>query len=167
MDNELLNDKATLLRHAIKGEEEGYNFYHLLAQQAVNREAKKRLEILRDDENRHKAILTNLFHKHVGPDLGNLPEKGGGPLAQVFDKGKLKIFKSEVEYINIGIEAELATIKFYKAGMDIVGDKDFANILYQLAEEENGHYEILMAEREALAGNYYWFASDSSAPMED
>jgi rubrerythrin len=167
MDKELLKDKATLLRNAIKGEEEGYNFYNLLARRAANREAKKRLENLRDDEKRHGAILTNLFHKHVGSELGSLPEKGAGPLTQVFDKGRLKFFKSEIEYINIGIEAELATVKFYKAGMGIVGDKDFAEILFQLAEEENGHYEILMAEREALSGNYYWFSTDSSSPMED
>jgi len=167
MYEEQLKDMATLLRYAIKGEEMGVLFYGLLAERANNPEAKKRLEHLRDDEKRHKAMLMNVFKKHVEGELGDLPERGLDALATVFEQGQLKELKSEVEYINLAIDAELVATKFYKEGMNSIDDKEFKDILYQLAEEENSHYEILMAEREALAGNYYWFSTDGTAPMED
>lgn len=167
MDKEILKDKASLLKSAIKGEEDGINFYGLLAERATNPEARSRLEHLRDDEKRHKAILINLFHKHVGGEPGNLPDQGIGPLAKAFDKGKLKIFNSEMEYINLAIETELVASRFYIEGGKMVADQELSEILHGLSEEENSHYEILKAEREALAGNYYWFSSDGSALMED
>jgi rubrerythrin len=167
MSKELFRDKATLLKHAVKGEEDGAMFYDLLSQAAANPTAKKRLEGLRDDEKRHKAILTSLYKKYVGGEVGALPDKGIGALAQVFEKGKLRRLKSEMEYINLAIEAELATARYYKSGIDAVAEPDFKEILHQLVEEEDSHYEILMAEREALSGNYFWFATEDSAPMED
>jgi rubrerythrin len=167
MDENVLKDKGSLLRSAIKGEEDGITFYGLLAQRATNPEARTRLEHLRDDEKRHKAILISLFHKHVGGDPGTLPAQGIGPLAKAFDNGKLRIFNSEMEYINLAIETELAASRFYIDGGKVAPDKEFAGIMHSLAEEENSHYEILKAEREALAGNYFWFSSDSGAHMED
>jgi rubrerythrin len=167
MSNELFKDKATLLKSAIKGEEDGYRFYGFLAEKTANEEARIRLEHLSDDEKRHKATLVNLYRKYIGGEPGELPEKGIGPLDKVFEKGRLKRLKSEMEYINLAIEAELAATKFYKMGRDAVDDKEFKDILHQLSEEENGHYEWLMAERTALSGGYFWFSNDGSSPMED
>jgi len=167
MNKEMFRDKGTLLKAGIKGEEDGIMFYGLLAEKAANIDAKLRLEHLRDDEKRHRSVLSNLYRKHVGGEPTDLPEKGIGPLDKVFEKGKLKKLKSEMEYINLAIEAELAATNFYKVGKDMVEDTEFKDILHQLSEEEHSHYELLMAEREALAGNYFWFSTDSSSPMED
>ncbi len=166
MNKEIFRDKGTLIKAGIKGEEDGYMFYGLLAEKASKVDVKLRLEHLRDDEKRHKAILTNLYRKHVGGEPVDLPEKGIGPLDKVFEKGKLKKLKSEMEYINLAIEAELAATNFYKEGQAVVDDKEFKDILHQLSEEENSHYEILKAEREALTGNYFWFSTDGSSHME-
>ncbi|MCX6827360.1 MAG: ferritin family protein [candidate division Zixibacteria bacterium] len=167
MNKEVPMDKVSLLRSAIKSEEDGYTFYSLLSKKAINPEAKSRLEHLRDDEKRHKSVLLGLFKKYVGGGIGNLPAKGIGPLNSVFEKGKLKKLKSEMEYINLAIKTELAAARFYKEGIVAIKDKEFADILYQLSEEENSHYEILIAEREAMAGNYFWFSTDATSPMED
>jgi rubrerythrin len=165
--NNILEDKRTLLKAAIKGEVDGYTYYNLLAEKTENKDAKRRLENLRDDEKRHKAILVDLYGKHIGGPIGELPEKGIGALATVFDKGKLKRLKTEQEYINLAIEAELASMKFYKESAEKIDDDEFRKILDNLSEEENSHYEILMAEKEAMAGNYYWFSAGDTAPMED
>ncbi len=165
--NQSIDDIAILLENARKNEVDGYSFYNQLAGQTKNVEARKRLENLRDDEKRHKAILVDLYKKHVGEEIGDLPKKGFGPLAGAFDKGKLKIFNSEMEYIALAIETELAATKFYKEGAIIAVDAEFRKILEELSDEEYSHYELLMAEKQALGGNYFWFSSSDTSPMED
>jgi len=167
MDEQLLKDMDALLKTAIKGEVDGYTFYNLMAEQSKNPEAKRRLENLRDDEKRHKAILTDLYKKHVGGEIGQLPEHGLGALATVFEKGKLKDIKTEMEYINLAIEAELAATKFYSESAEKIDDPVMKGILENLSEEENSHYDILMAEKQAMGGNYYWFSTGEGAPLED
>jgi rubrerythrin len=160
-------DKASLLKSAIKSEIDGFTFYELLAREVDNADAKRRLENLRDDEARHRAGLMELYRKYVGGEPGTLPARGVSPLEEAFVKGGLKKFKSEVEYINLAIKAEIAAAKFYKEAAASVDETEFKDILEQLSDEESGHYEILMAEREALAGNYHWFIADSAGAMED
>jgi len=154
MSEDILKDKALLLKSAIKSEIDGFTFYDLLSRRTENADAKRRLENLRNDEARHRATLMDIYKKVV-------------PLQKAFADGKLKKFNSEIEYINLAIDAELEAVKFYKEGADVIEDEGFKKIMIEMAEEEHSHYEILMAEREALSGNYFWFSSDGTSPMED
>ncbi len=157
---------AKVLKRAIKGEEDGYYFYNLLAEKAKDTSAIKMLETLRDDEIRHKETLVALYKKHISEDLGEMPDKGINALAEVFRKGHLEERKTEIEFINLAIEAELAATKYYQEERNLIDDPTFKEIFDQLAKEEHGHYELLMAEREAISGNYHWFSYDDSSPME-
>lgn len=157
---------AEVLKTAIKGEVDGYTFYDLLAGKATNPEAKRKLENLRNDEIAHKKVLHQLYEEHVGGEIGKLPEKGLTALAEVFRKGYLDELKSEMEFINLAIEAELAATKYYSEHFKASDNDAVKSVFERLADEENLHYELLMAEREALSGNYYWFGYDESAPLE-
>ena len=73
-----MTDKSKLsqvLKTAIKGEEDGYKFYDLLAQKSENVEARRKLEHLRDDEIGHKKTLIEIYGRMVGGEIGELPEK--------------------------------------------------------------------------------------------
>lgn len=155
-----------VLKRAIKGEEDGYYFYNILAEKAVDPHAKKMLETLRDDEIRHKDTLIAIYKKHIGEELGEMPEKGINALAEVFRKGHLSDRKTEMEFINLAIEAELAATKYYQDERNLIDDPTFRDIFDQLAKEEHGHFEMLMAEREAITGNHHWFSYDGDSPME-
>lgn len=157
---------AETLKRAIKGEKDGYHFYDLLSQKATNAEAKRKLQNLRDDEIRHEQTLIEIYHKHIGSEIGELPPKGINALAEVFRRGHLEDRKSEMEFINLAIEAELAATKYYQEERDLVDDEEFRKIFDKLAAEEHSHFELLQAEREALTGNYYWFGYDDASPME-
>ncbi len=157
---------ADTLKKAIKGEEDGYKFYNLLMEKATNPEAKRKLKNLRDDEVRHRQTLAEIFHRFVGPEIGELPEKGINALAEVFRRGHLETRKSEMEFINLAIEAELAATRYYQTERDMVDDPDFRQIFDTLAEEEHHHFELLQAERDALSGNYFWFGLDETSPQE-
>lgn len=158
---------AGVLKKAIKGEEDGYFFYDLLAEKATNADAKRKLENLRDDELVHKHTLLDIFKKHVGGDIGKLPDVGLPVLSEIFRKGRVLELKSEMEYINLAIEAELAATKYYQDERNLVNDPEFQAIFDRLADEEHTHYELLQAEKEALSGNYYWFSYDGTSPQED
>lgn len=160
-------DIALVLKKAIKGEEDGYFFYNLLSEKATNIEARRKLQRLRDDELRHKETLYGIFDKHVGGEIGKLPAKGINALAQVFRKGHLAQRTTEMEFLNLAIEAELAATKYYREERDLVDDAKFRKIFDKLADEEHNHFEILQAEKEALAGNYHWFSYEEGAPLED
>jgi rubrerythrin len=129
--------------------------------------AKRKLECLRDDEIRHKETLLKIYEMYVGGPIGKLPAKGINALAQVFKKGHLMEKTSEMEFLNLAIDAELAATKYYREERDIVDDVKFRKLFDRLSEEEHGHYEILQAEKDAISGNYHWFSIGASAEMED
>jgi rubrerythrin len=157
---------AAVLRKAIKGEKDGHTFYDLLARKATNPDARRKLENLRDDEIRHEATLREIFARHVGGEIGSLPERGITALADVFRKGRLQERTTEMEFLNLAIEAELAATRYYQDERDLVDDPTFHEIFDTLAAEEHGHFELLQAEKESLGGNYNWFGYDEGAPLE-
>jgi rubrerythrin len=158
---------ADVLKRAIKGEDDGFFFYSLLAEKVTNFDAKRKVENLRDDEARHKRVLLDVYQKYIGGEVGRLPEKGLSVLSDIFARGGVADLKSEMEFINLAIEAELAATRYYQTERGLVEDPEFHAIFDSLADEEHRHYELLMAERQALSGNYYWFSYDSTSPMED
>jgi rubrerythrin len=158
---------SVILKKAIKGEEDGLHFYSLLAEKSINDEAKRKLEGLRDDESRHKVTLVAMHRKYVGGELGKLPARGINALRKVFAKGHLDNRKTEMDFITLAIEAELAATKYYREQRGLVADPKFKEIFDQLADEEHGHFELLQAEKDALSGNYNWFAYGDTAPLED
>jgi rubrerythrin len=156
-----------ILKRAIRGEEDGCRFYDMLSKKTDNTEAKRKLEHLRDDEVRHKHTLIEFYKKYVGEEVGELPEEGLSVLTEIFRSGKVNDLKTEMEFINLAIEAELAATKYYQEKKQLTDNSEIREIFDRLAGEEHHHYELLIAEREALSGNYYWFGYDEGAPMED
>jgi rubrerythrin len=159
-------DVGFVLKRAIKGERDGYFFYNLLAEKATNKDAKRKLENLRDDEIRHEKTLIDIYQRMVGGEVGELPEKGINALAEVFRRGHLEERKTEQEFISLAIEAELAATKFYQEQETATDDPEFRAIFKALADEEYLHFQLLQAEKDALAGNYSWFGYDESSPLE-
>ncbi len=157
---------AAVLKSAIKAEEEGFKFYQALALKADNDTAKRKLEGLRDDEVRHNESLRKEFKKHIGEPVGDLPEKGMTVLSELFARGEFESGRTEMEYINLAIETELAAARYYQKERNLVDDPAFVALFDKLAEEEHAHYELLQAEKDAIGGNYHWFGFDDSSPME-
>ena len=156
-----------LLKRAIKGELDGLRFYNYLADKATNADAKRKLSGLAGDEKRHEAILINLYKRLYKEEVGELPAVGINALAKFFDGTKARGKQTEMDFINLAIEAELAATNFYKEGAAAAKDGEMKKLYEDLAAEEFTHFELLQAEKDSLGGNYYWFGTDLSAPMED
>lgn len=158
---------STVLKKAIRGEKDGWHFYDELAKRATNAAAIRKLKGLRDDEIRHEKTLIAMYYKYVGGELGRLPAKGINALGQVFRRSQSRERNSEMDYLNLAIEAELATTKYYREEGEKAADAKFKRIFARLADEEHGHFELLQAEKDAISGNYHWFSYGIGAPMED
>ena len=167
MSHQVPTDMGELLKWAMQREIEAYKFYDLLYQKATNKEARKRLETLREDEKRHEATLRELYRKCFNQEVGELPAMGDDQMATMVKQGHLDELKSEIEFINLAIDAETAAMKFYKEAAQKAEDGELKDMLDRLSDEESTHYDILMAERHALSGNYYWFSTGDTSPMED
>lgn len=158
---------AEVLKTAIRAEEDGFRFYDLLVEKADNDDARRKLKRLRDDEMQHKKVLYEMYADLIGGEIGSLPKRGLSVLSEVFRKGQMRNLKTEQEYINLAIEAELAATRYYQDKLQACDDPAFRRVFDRLAAEEHGHYELLMAERESISGNYHWFSYGEGAPLED
>ena len=157
----------TLIKQAIRSEMDGYRFYAFLAEKTANEDVKRKLTNLAKDEVRHEALLLGIYKKLFREDVGEMPKKGLGVLSQFFDHPEHRKNMTEVQYIDLAIEAELAATRYYKEAAADAPDEDMKRVCREMAAEEFNHYELLQAEKEALGGKYYWFAYDDGSPLED
>jgi len=157
----------TLIIQAIRSEMDGYRFYTFLAEKTAKEDVKRKLTNLAKDEVRHEALLIGIYKKLYREDVGETPKKGLGVLSQFFDHPERREKMTEIQYIDLAIEAELAATQYYKEAAEDAPNDDMKNVCREMAAEEFSHYELLQAEKEALGGKYYWFAYDDGSPLED
>lgn len=166
MTNVKLSGKE-LLKRAIKGELDGRRFYAYVAEKATNPEAKRKLTRLAEDETRHERTLIGVFKNLYHEEVGALPAEGINALARFLDTSKINGLKTEMQYIDLAIQAELSATNFYKENIPNAESAELKALYQSLADEEFSHFELLQAEKDALSGNYYWFGYDGSSPMEE
>jgi rubrerythrin len=156
-----------LLKQAIKSEIDGRRYYAYLAEKTTNTDARRKLTNLAKDESRHEAVLITIYRKIYGEEVGEIPKKGIGVLSKFFDHAEGKEGMTEVQYIALAIEAELAATNCYKEEAKTAPTEEIRKIFEGMAAEEFSHYELLQAEKSALSGGYYWFGYGDGAPLEE
>ncbi|MCK5127396.1 MAG: ferritin family protein [candidate division Zixibacteria bacterium] len=155
-----------LIKQAIVAEIDGQKFYKMLVQKTNNPDAKRKLQSLADDEVRHEDLLIKMYKDLHGEDVNGLPAVGVGVLSKFFAENRDKEDLSENQYIDMAIEAELAATNFYKDGAKNAPNDEIKKLCDGMATEEYSHFELLQAEKDAIAGNHFWFGYDDGAPME-
>ncbi len=155
-----------LLKQAIRSEIDGRRFYEFLADKTKNPDAKRKLTTLAGDEKRHESILYRIYEKKFGKKVDEVPEQGVGVLSKFFASPEKREGLSEVQYIDMAIEAELAATEYYKSEAKKAEDDETKKIFMRMAEEEYSHFESLQAEKSSIGGNYYWFEFDESRPLD-
>jgi len=153
-----------ILAGAIYREIGARNFYKMISDAIQNLEGKERFKRLSGDEDGHRIKLESWYEKFF--EKAFIAEKKELRDAEI--KG-IEINKKAgaMEALDIAIRAEMKAEEFYTSQAEVVDDPQFKDLLEKLAGEEHGHYESLLAERNSLAGGFYWFDMDSSAFLED
>ena len=147
---------------AIYNEQSAYDFYTKLSDTIKNQSGKEKFKFLAADERRHRKLLEGHYQKLAGGK--EFP----------FDPGKVKAVEVDVrdnttasEALDIGIKAENEAYQFYRKSGAETKDPEAKKMFLMLAEEEDRHYNILNAEKQALIGQFYWFTLDTPGMMED
>ncbi len=155
-----------IIKIGIKTEIEGQHFYSTLAQQVKNPDSRKKIESLAMDEVNHERTLRALYKKFVGKDVSELPAEGLAIFKNAFGDRPLAE-ADKFRMIELAMEAERLTAKHYKDGEAKATDPQTRKVFAELTAEEDGHYDMLAAEREALRGNINWFSYEGSGMMEE
>jgi len=151
-----------ILEMGIYNEVSARDFYLSMGKKMKDTSGKKKFELLADDEKRHREILEDWYRK----------ESGGKDFTFNGEKVKritieVKDHTSAFEAIDLALEAERQAYLFYSEAAKRAKEEKAKEMFMKLAEEEDGHYQKLSAERNALAGGFYWFGLDQAAPLEE
>jgi rubrerythrin len=146
---------------AIYNEQFAFDFYTKLSNIVKNPSGKEKFKFLASDEKRHRELLEKYYTKISGGQ--KFP----------FDPGRVKNIQVEVrdnttayEALDIGIKAEKEAYEFYTRSADNSKDREAKKMFLLLAGEEDKHYNVLMAEKQALIDQFYWFSLDTPGIME-
>jgi rubrerythrin len=146
---------------AIYNEQSAFDFYTKLSNAIKNPSGKEKFKFLASDEKRHRELLEKHYTKISGGQ--NFP----------FDPGKVKNIRVDVrdnttayEALDIGIKAEKEAYEFYTRSAESSKDREAKKTFLMLAGEEDKHYNVLMAEKQALIDQFYWFSLDTPGIME-
>jgi len=147
---------------AIYNEQSAFDFYTKLSNTIKNPSGKEKFKFLASDEKRHRELLEKHYTKISGEK--RFP----------FDPNKVKEIRVEIrdnttayEALDIGIKAEKEAYEFYNRSAESSKDREAKKMFLMLASEEDKHYNVLMAEKQALIDQFYWFGLDTPGIMED
>ena len=150
-----------VLSLGIYNEISAYDFYIRVSQSIANPSGQEKFRFLASDEKRHRETLEEWYEKESGKKF-------------ILDSSKVKKIDVKIkdttsafEAINIALEAERQAYLFYTDAGKKTKNGDAKKMLVVLAKEEDGHYQKLSAERNALSGGFYWFDIQGSGFVED
>jgi len=127
---------------AIKSEIDAATLYARLAERVRNALLVDKLTFLRSEEEKHRAILQDLYARRF-PDVRlQLPSTSIVPTIDATDIESLSI----PELFQLAMEAEQLAAEFYSRQADRSGDEAGRTVLRYLSNVERGHYHILETE---------------------
>jgi rubrerythrin len=156
-----------ILGVAAATEIQGHRFYSNLSEKVQNPLVKQKVRSLADDEKRHLEIIENLYRKIFGRDPQVHPTKGVPDILRAIAALRIDDKTQVLAVLDMAIEAESISAKFYGRGAALSTDKNIREIFEELEREEDGHFNYLISEKAALSGDLYWFSISDSGMMEE
>ncbi|OGP52007.1 MAG: hypothetical protein A2Y79_12080 [Deltaproteobacteria bacterium RBG_13_43_22] len=165
-----------MLSTALEMEEKGKAFYQKARGSCRNPQCQEIFSALMEDEVIHTARIKQIHNKLTSgkcwtgdwesikgfsgdPDLlfRNLAGKGGK---------KIKAKTTDLEAVDIGLDLESASVKFYQEHRARATDPIEAAFLDQMILEESGHWKALKDTRYYLTDPEGWFMEKERAGLD-
>jgi rubrerythrin len=156
-----------ILGMAAATELQGRRFYLNLSEKVQNPEVKRKINTLAEDEKRHLEVVENLYRSVLGRVPQEPATKGVPDIIRAIASLRIDDKTQVLQVLDMAIEAETIAAKFYHRGATIAADRKIREIFEELEREEDAHFNYLVSEKAALAGDLYWFSISDSAMMEE
>lgn len=159
---------SEVLRGAIAMEVEGKEFFERATGLVAHKRSKDMFLSLATQERRHIEVLSHeLARIQDGKGWGTLEEAkmpSGGAGHSVFSEGDVRQLKldpdaGELEVIDVGIDVEERSIRYYRTAGERSDDPNAKQVFNWLVGEEAGHLTILRAERDSRSGAGFHYDS--------
>ena len=152
-----------VLRRAMEVERDGFQFYALAAERSEDVGAKETFARLAAEEKMHYEALQR--HQRVLIEAGTWDDEvfldeahTFDPSPEIFSEGfrrRLQGKHLEMSALSIGILLEKNAIEFYLHAADAATEDRVRSFFRELANWEDGHYQMLLRHDEALKEEYW------------
>jgi len=152
-----------IVRRAMEVERDGFQFYSLAADRSEDAGAQETFTRLAAEEKlhyealqRHQRALLESGTWDAATVLGDAHafEPSGEIFSEDFRR-RLKGKHLEMSALSIGILLEKNAIEFYRHAAEDAADEHARSFFLELAEWEEGHYQMLLRYDEALKEEYW------------
>ena len=151
-----------ILEMAIYSEQSAYDFYLNLSNQIENQSGKEKFKFLAEDEKRHRCMLEGEYLRENKQSKFKFDAKKVKSI-----EAKIDTQSSAVDALDLAIQLEREAYKFYIRASEKAEEQPGKKMFLKLAEEEDRHYNVLAAERQALSSNFYWYEYNVPGVMEE
>lgn len=157
------NSLQASLRQAMLSERDGYQFYAMAAEQAKDRDAAATFEHLANEEMAHFNALQSKYQALLDTGVWSAETAWDEPWAsnkvgRIFSDDFVRRIRGkhlEMAALSIGILLEKQAFEFYTQQAKVTEDVDVREFFRMLAIWEDGHYQMLLREDEALKEEYW------------
>jgi rubrerythrin len=156
-------DLLSSLRQAMLSERDGFKFYSMAAEQAGDSGAAETFNHLAEEEMAHFNVLqkeyqslldTGAWDPDTALDAPLQPEGSGRIFSEDFTR-RIRGRHLEMAALSIGILLEKQSFEFYTRQAEASDDATVREFFSKLASWEEGHYQMLLREDEALKEEYW------------
>ncbi len=153
MDLEKFTLKDLLLA-AIKSEIESKDIYSKIAASVSNALLKDKFKFLAGEEEKHRALIEQIYKGKFPEEPLKVPEKTPVPLPEIkFESEDVPLS----EILRQAMDAELAAHEFYKSLAErFTEDREVRKNLLFFSSMEMGHYHLLKIELENIERFEEW-----------
>lgn len=157
------NDLLVALQRAMLAERDGVQFYLMAAKQAEDRGASDLFERLASEEKHHFNALQTAYQSVLNTGTWDPNMAWGAPWTpdnaeHIFSNDFQRRIQGrhlEMAALSIGILLEKQSFEFYSQQADLATDADVKAFFRELAHWEDGHYQMLLKQDEALKEDYW------------
>ncbi len=160
-----MDNLSKIIRTAIDMEEDGIDFYQKAAEKSSHPLGRKMFLSFTEDEKRHLAVLEEILADLKFSDFDQFFQEKTPreKITSIFKEVKKEVKEriaanpDEIEALEIGMNMESKSVKFYQEALEKAGDISQKAFLRRLVEEEKEHYQILQNTHSYLKDSGDWF----------
>ncbi len=131
---------------AIKSEIDAAAAYLMMKNRIKNQDLKKKLMFLKNEEVKHRKLLTTRYNEQFPEVKLMLPKQGLAPKLNTAIQRNAPIAK----LFELAMAAEKASEDFYSSASKRAKDQTGKNLLFYLSGMERGHYYLLKSELDLM-----------------